>query len=132
MSINAVWGPPHSGKTTLAIDLAYALSQKGQSVCLISPELYSELSARIKINVVRYKAQAHIHVWGRRASFLSLPRTREVARDFSEVSYEANDERSDSCAAPLYVTFICADRFPPSVACGRQLPRLREPRRRTS
>ena len=56
MSINAVWGPPHSGKTTLAIDLAYALSQKGQSVCLISPELYSELSARMKINITKQKS----------------------------------------------------------------------------
>jgi molybdopterin-guanine dinucleotide biosynthesis protein len=56
MSINAIWGPPHSGKTTLAIDLAYALSQKGQSVCLISPELYSELSARMKINITKQKS----------------------------------------------------------------------------
>jgi molybdopterin-guanine dinucleotide biosynthesis protein len=56
MSIYAVWGPPHSGKTTLAIDLAYALSQKGQSVCLISPELYSELSARMKINITKQKS----------------------------------------------------------------------------
>jgi molybdopterin-guanine dinucleotide biosynthesis protein len=56
MSINAIWGPPHSGKTTLAIDLAYALSQKGQSVCLISPELFSELSARMKINITKQKS----------------------------------------------------------------------------
>jgi molybdopterin-guanine dinucleotide biosynthesis protein len=56
MSIYTVWGPPHSGKTTLAIDLAYALSQKGQSVCLISPELYSELSARMKINITKQKS----------------------------------------------------------------------------
>ena len=56
MSIYAVWGPPHSGKTTLAIDIAYALSQKGQSVCFISPELYSELSARMKINITKQKS----------------------------------------------------------------------------
>lgn len=56
MSINAIWGPPHSGKTTLSIDLAYALSQNGQSVCLISPELHSELSARMKINITKQKS----------------------------------------------------------------------------
>ena len=39
MGINAVWGPPQSGKTTMAIDLAFALSRGGQSVLLISPEL---------------------------------------------------------------------------------------------
>ena len=43
MSITAVWGPPNSGKTTLAIDLAFALSRSGKTVCLISPEPFSEL-----------------------------------------------------------------------------------------
>lgn len=56
MGINAVWGPPQSGKTTLAIDLAFALSMQGQSVCLISPELYSELAARLNIQIVPEKS----------------------------------------------------------------------------
>ena len=56
MSIYAVWGPPQSGKTTLAIDLAFALSTEGQSVCLISPEPYSELSARLNIQIVEEKS----------------------------------------------------------------------------
>ena len=51
MGIYAVWGPPQSGKTSLAIDLAFALSLKGKSVCLISPELYSELAARLNIRI---------------------------------------------------------------------------------
>lgn len=51
MGINAVWGPPQSGKTTMAIDLAFALSIGGQSVLLISPELYSELAARLNIRI---------------------------------------------------------------------------------
>lgn len=51
MGINAVWGPPQSGKTTKAIDLAFALSRGGQSVLLISPELYSELAARLNIRI---------------------------------------------------------------------------------
>ena len=56
MGINAVWGPPQSGKTTLAIDLAFALHEQGQSVCLISPELYSELAARLNIQIVPEKS----------------------------------------------------------------------------
>jgi len=56
MSIYAVWGPPQSGKTTVAIDLAFALSMEGQSVCLISPEPYSELSARLNIQIVDEKS----------------------------------------------------------------------------
>ena len=51
MGINAVWGPPQSGKTTMAIDLAFALSRGGQSVLLISPELYSELAALLNIRI---------------------------------------------------------------------------------
>lgn len=51
MGIYAVWGPPQSGKTTMAIDAAFALSLRGKSVCLISPELYSELSARLNIRI---------------------------------------------------------------------------------
>lgn len=53
MGMTAVWGPPQSGKTTLAIDLAYALSQGGLSVCLISPELYGELSAKLSLKISR-------------------------------------------------------------------------------
>lgn len=58
MSITAVWGPPQSGKTTLCIDLAYALSQSGRSVCLISPELYSELAARMNLKIQKDKSLA--------------------------------------------------------------------------
>ncbi len=56
MSLIAVWGPPQSGKTTLSIDLAYALSQQGKSVCLISPEPYSELTARMGIRIIHNKS----------------------------------------------------------------------------
>lgn len=51
MSLYSVWGPPQSGKTTAAIDLATALSLHGLSVCLISGEPYSELSARMGIRI---------------------------------------------------------------------------------
>ena len=51
MGIVAVWGPPNSGKTTLAIDLAYAATRYGRSVCLISPEPYGELGARMGLNI---------------------------------------------------------------------------------
>ncbi len=56
MAINAVWGPPQSGKTTVAIDLAFALSRNGRSVCLISPELYSELAVKLGIQINREKS----------------------------------------------------------------------------
>ncbi len=56
MGINAVWGPPQSGKTTVAIDLAFALSRSGQSICLISPELYSELAVKLGIQISREKS----------------------------------------------------------------------------
>ncbi len=58
MGICAVWGPPQSGKTTLAIDMAFALSMDGQSVCLISPELYSELSIRLNTRIMPSKSLA--------------------------------------------------------------------------
>jgi MinD-like ATPase involved in chromosome partitioning or flagellar assembly len=61
MSITAVWGPPQSGKTTLAIDLAHAFSQRGKSVCLISPEPYSELTARMSIRIPRAKSLAQAY-----------------------------------------------------------------------
>ncbi len=51
MGIVAVWGPPNSGKTTLTIDLAHALTRYGRSVCLISPESYGELGARLGMNI---------------------------------------------------------------------------------
>ena len=60
MGIYAVWGPPQSGKTSLAIDLAFALSLKGKSVCLISPELYSELAARLNIRIEPEKSRSSI------------------------------------------------------------------------
>lgn len=56
MSIYTIWGPPHSGKTTLTIDLAHAMSAAGQSVCVISPEPYSELSALLNINIPTNKS----------------------------------------------------------------------------
>ncbi|MGE4486052.1 MAG: hypothetical protein AB7C97_13180, partial [Oscillospiraceae bacterium] len=45
MSICAIWGVPRAGKTTLAVNLAYAVSRGDKSICLISPVEYSELSA---------------------------------------------------------------------------------------
>lgn len=60
MSIYSVWGPPQSGKTTLAVDLAYALSLRDLSVCLISAEPYSELSARMGIRVEPAKSLAAV------------------------------------------------------------------------
>ncbi len=60
MSIYAVWGPPHSGKTTLAIDMAFSLSQKGQSVLLLSTELFSELSASLNVQIKKEKSLAAI------------------------------------------------------------------------
>ena len=51
MSICAIWGAPQTGKTTLAVNLAYAVSRGDQSVCLISPVAYSELSAILGIKI---------------------------------------------------------------------------------
>ena len=51
MSICAIWGAPQSGKTTLALNLAYAVSRGDQSVCLISPVAYSELSAILGVKI---------------------------------------------------------------------------------
>ncbi|MFB0920035.1 MAG: AAA family ATPase [Oscillospiraceae bacterium] len=86
MRIHAIWGPPHSGKTTLAIDLAYALSRKGRSVCLISPELYSELSARMKINITSQK---------------SLSRACKATESLKQVVFRA-DELLYVLAAPCF------------------------------
>lgn len=51
MRIYAIWGAPQTGKTTLAVNLAYAVSRGDQSVCLISPVAYSELSAILGIKI---------------------------------------------------------------------------------
>ena len=51
MSICAIWGAPQTGKTTLAVNLAYAVSRGNQSVCLISPVAYSELSAILGVKI---------------------------------------------------------------------------------
>lgn len=51
MGIYAIWGPPQSGKTTLAVNLAYAVSRGDKSVCLISPVSYSELSAFLGVKI---------------------------------------------------------------------------------
>lgn len=51
MSVCAIWGAPQTGKTTLAVNLAYAVSRGDQSVCLISPVSYSELSAILGVKI---------------------------------------------------------------------------------
>ncbi len=65
MSITAIWGPPGSGKTTLATDLAFAVSKRGRSVCLVSPEPYSEMSAVLNIRISEEQSiQAAQHMAG--------------------------------------------------------------------
>ncbi len=51
MGICAIWGSPQSCKTTLAVNLAYAVSRGEETVCLISPAAYSELSAYLGVNI---------------------------------------------------------------------------------
>lgn len=51
MSICAIWGAPQSGKTTLALNLAYGISRGDKTVCLISPVEYSELSALLGVKI---------------------------------------------------------------------------------
>lgn len=51
MSLCAIWGAPQTGKTTLAVNLAYAVSRGDKSVCLISPVVYSELSAFLGVKI---------------------------------------------------------------------------------
>lgn len=65
MSITAIWGPPGSGKTSLAIDLAFALAKNGNSVCLISPEAYSEISALLGVKIPKQQSlDAAYHATG--------------------------------------------------------------------
>lgn len=56
MGICAIWGTPRSGKTTLALNLAYAVSRGDKSVCLISPMPYSELYALLGINIPKERS----------------------------------------------------------------------------
>ncbi|NMA25547.1 MAG: CpsD/CapB family tyrosine-protein kinase [Clostridiales bacterium] len=51
MGICAIWGAPQSGKTTLAVNLAYTISRGDKTVCLISPKTYSELSALLGVKI---------------------------------------------------------------------------------
>ncbi len=51
MGICAIWGAPQSGKTTLAVNFAHAISRGDKSVCLVSPVAYSELSAFLGIKI---------------------------------------------------------------------------------
>lgn len=51
MGICAIWGAPQSGKTTLAVNLAYAISRGDKSVCLISPKTFSELSVLLSVKI---------------------------------------------------------------------------------
>jgi septum formation inhibitor-activating ATPase MinD len=51
MGICAIWGAPQSGKTTLAVNLSYAASRGDQSVCLISPKTFSELSVLLGVKI---------------------------------------------------------------------------------
>lgn len=61
MSMIAIWGPPRSGKTTVTVDLAFAFSQNDKSVCLISPEPYSEISSRLNLNIPVEKSLSSAH-----------------------------------------------------------------------
>ncbi|MGE4485790.1 MAG: hypothetical protein AB7C97_11835 [Oscillospiraceae bacterium] len=56
VGIHAIWGAPRSGKTTLAVNLAHAISRSGKSVCLISPEPYSELSVIFGVSIPRNRS----------------------------------------------------------------------------
>lgn len=51
MSLCAIWGAPQTGKTTLAVNLAHAVSRGDKSVCLISPEAYGEMSAFLGVKI---------------------------------------------------------------------------------
>ncbi len=65
MAITAIWGPPCSGKTSLSIDLAFAIAKSGKSVCLVSPEPYSEMSALLNVKLMKPKSlEAAYHASG--------------------------------------------------------------------
>jgi len=51
LGICAIWGAPQSGKTTLAINLAFEASRRGKSTCILSPIEYSELSTFLGIKI---------------------------------------------------------------------------------
>ncbi len=51
MSLCAIWGAPQSGKTTLSVNLAYAVSRGDKSACLISPAAYGELASLLGIKI---------------------------------------------------------------------------------
>lgn len=51
MSILGIWGPPQSGKTTIAIALATALARQGKIVCLISAEDYAEMPITMGVTI---------------------------------------------------------------------------------
>lgn len=53
MGIVSIYGPPGSGKTSLAVDLSFANARQGRSVCLISADPYSELSAVLQVQIGR-------------------------------------------------------------------------------
>ena len=73
MAVYTVWGPPRSGKTTLAIDLAYAFALRGESVCLISPERYSELSARMRLHIEAEKSLSAVSTSKESLKHIVLP-----------------------------------------------------------
>ena len=45
MSIHTIWGPPQSGKTTVAMNLAKAFASQKKTVCLVSLAPYGEMAA---------------------------------------------------------------------------------------
>ena len=65
MAITAIWGPPVSGKTTLAMDLSHAIAKSGKSVCLVSPEPYSEMSGLLNVMLMKPNSiEAAYHTGG--------------------------------------------------------------------
>jgi len=56
LSINIIWGPPGSGKTTLSTDLLNSYSKNNKNVCLISPDVHSTVSARLGITIPEDKS----------------------------------------------------------------------------
>ncbi len=56
MGIYSIWGPPQSGKTTLAVALAGQCAKAGKTVCLIAPVPFSELSAMLEVQIPTEKS----------------------------------------------------------------------------